>query len=1103
VRIGLLGTLQVQDDAGNPVRIGGHRVRSLLILLALDPGRVVSSASLIARLWPEDEPGDAANALQTIVSRLRSALRPTGVIESHPVGYRLVIDPRSVDVAEFEELAREGSAALAAGDPAAAAGMLREALAIWRGPALADAADADFATGPAAHLEELRLAALQDRIEADLALGESPVGELRSLVAASPLAERSRALLMRALVTAGRQADALAVYTEARMLLSDQLGVDPSPDLEQAYLAVLRQDFPKRAVATPQAAPPRPAVLRPPVVRKPRASFVGREADLRGVREQLGEHRLVTLTGPGGIGKTRLAAEVAGALEGTPVHTVELARVTSGTDVPFAVLDAVSGRERSIARRTPDPAARLDPLDRLGATLADRDAVIILDNCEHLVDATAEVADRMLAECPRVRILATSREPLRITGEALWPVAPLPEDAAVRLLTDRAAAVAPGFRVDSANADAVGRICRALDGMPLAIELAAAWLRVLSPAQLAERLDDRFALLTGGSRSAMARHQTLRAVVDWSWESLSKPERILARRLSVFPGGVTLETAEGACADTVFTGNTGLPARDVLAALSGLVDKSILMAGEGRYRMLETVRAYGQERLAEASEDEQVKSEFIRYYLDLAETADPLLRTAEQPRWLRELDAELGNLYGAIRLTIGREDSATALRFVRALGWYWMIRETGEAQALAREVLRLPAPADEGSQLMTEARVSCVLTAAGKSWDVDAVRPDLVGALQQLAERFPAPAELHPMAAFGEPMLALHDQDPGRALAAFESYEASAGPWDRAAMTLMRSQICAMMGRQTEAEELIVAANDVVRSLGDEWLLAAGLTMVADFAGLRGDHETSIAALGEAAEVCDHFGAAIDRGHFEGKLAALQIRLGDLDAAHEHLDRAGDLARKHPDSGVWLEFVRAELAWAAGDMEEATRRCEAILAELGTKNSVWWQSFRATVGARFAMVALRTGDRARAKELLAEALHCASTWVEQPALATVIDTIAVLAVEEDPVLAATLLGAGHTIRGCFDESSLDAPAVRATAKRALTADAFDAAYQRGRDLPYDEAVALAGSVTAPPTIATSPPPAPSPPPSRRSMTHRQSSMRVDESSTVLGRGAGG
>ncbi|MBV9208854.1 MAG: AAA family ATPase, partial [Actinobacteria bacterium] len=577
LRIGLLGPLQVRDETGRLVHIGGRQLRILLILLALNAGRVVPAGSLAEQIWPDDPPGHPGNALQTLVSRLRAGLREAGaaeVIESHPAGYRLAVPPDAVDTIAFEALAAAGRRVLADGDAATAARILRDALATWRGQPLTDAAGSGFADVAAAKLTELRSSVLADRIEADLALGEgaSLVGELRELLSADPLAERPRGLLMRALYAAGRQAEALAVYREGRELLANQLGVDPSAQLEQVYLGILRggqglggrpaRDGFDDAERAKVQAPGHPATARPRAaphrMPNPLTSFVGRDEEVSQVLKCLRAARLVTLTGPGGVGKTRLATEASRQLD-APAWFVPLAPVTDPAEVAHAVLDALGVRDPVIARRAGERGA--SPLDRLSAALGDRDQVVVLDNCEHVIEAAAALADRVLASCPRMRILATSTQPLRIDGETLYPVPSLPvppappADArgapgaadpsdlrlaasygsygAVRLLRDRAVAVRPDFELNEANADAVAWICRSLDGMPLAIELAAVWLRTLTPAQLAERLDDRFALLTGGSRTALPRHRTLRAVVDWSWDLLSAAEQALARRLAV------------------------------------------------------------------------------------------------------------------------------------------------------------------------------------------------------------------------------------------------------------------------------------------------------------------------------------------------------------------------------------------------------------------------------------------------------------------------------------------------------------------------------------------------------------------------------------------
>ncbi|HZZ55344.1 MAG TPA: BTAD domain-containing putative transcriptional regulator, partial [Trebonia sp.] len=1120
---GVLGPLAVTDAAGRPVRVGGQRVRALLAVLALAAGRPVPAHALIERLWPEpdDRPVDAVNALQSLVSRLRAALRQGGVaesvLESSPAGYRLAVRPEAVDAAVFEAAARAGGRALAAGDPATAARLLREALGTWRGPALADVAGEEFAAAPAARLEELRSAAVLDRIEADLALGEAVAvtGELRELTAADPLAERPRALLMRALAAAGRQADALAVYAEGRELLADRLGVDPSPRLAQAHLAVLRQEIPLAVPAGtaahghPERTPPSPGPSvavpggqRPFAAQRPPTSFIGRDDDVAGVLKKLAEERLVTLTGPGGVGKTRLATEVAARLAGPaalagpapltgPAALAGLAPISDPSEVPYAVLDALGLRERVIARHGADQ-AHADPADRLCAALGDRQAVLILDNCEHLVEAAASLADRLLTDCPRTRIIATSREPLRIPGETLWVVAPLPVPpvsgmagaesapaipeistyAAVRLFCDRAAAVLPGFALDDGNVPAVMRICQALDGMPLAVELAAPWLRTLPPAQLAERLDDRFALLTGGSRTALPRHQTLRAVIDWSWNLLSEPERVLARRLAVFPGGATLAAAEQVCPGGPGAGGAGLARGDVLPALSGLVAKSILSAADGagergpRYRMLETVRAYGLERLAEAGEETAVRDAMAAYYLDFAETADPLLRTGQQRTWHRALTAEQDNINAALRWAIARRDAATALRFVRALGFYWTQRGRGEGDALAREVFALEPPGD--SLLMTEARVACAVMTVSATLNLTEVREPLAAAIESLTRFADAGQPIHPMAAAAVPLVAMFDRDTDTAIAAIDRYaKSSDDPWMRATGRMYRSTYAANAGRLDGAEADCAAALEQFRAIGDPWGIAVCLYQMAEFAALRADHARAVAALAEAEQIGLEIDAWGDRAYIIGSLAVARARAGDVDGARADLGRAerAAAARSQDNADEWLILSAAEVEWRAGDLAAAARRCEAALAGVAKrdKDTAWWVAVRAQSQARLAMITLEVGgDAGRCRDLLAEALPAAAGWVENPPLAAVIDSVAAAVVERDGAAeaAAALLGAAHTVRGAFDESSPVAPRVRKTARRALGDAAFDGAYSRGRELDREAALELAGRALA-------------------------------------------
>ncbi|HUR04563.1 MAG TPA: BTAD domain-containing putative transcriptional regulator, partial [Nonomuraea sp.] len=468
----MLGPLEVRADDGSPVQVAGARLRTLLIALALQPDRVVPMTRLIDAIWGHHPPAGAVNAVQALVSRLRRVL-PQARIEPHPAGYRLALDPDAVDVTRFQHLAAAGHSTLAH-DPATAARTLREALDLWRGPALLDVADTDFFQAPLTHLSHLRLTATEDRIEADLQLGRAGelTTELTALTAEHPLREPLTAALMRALVAAGRPAEALTAYERTRQALAETLGTDPSPQLSALHTAVLRGQM--------NTTPPQrhdTGATPPTNLRAPLTSFVGRDHEVTQISELISRHRLTTLIGPGGSGKTRLATETARTLLHQPtggIWLADLAPTSDATDLPQTILTALGIRGHASAG---------EPIDRLTAALRTRDALLVLDNCEHLIGPAATLTDHLLGTCPHLRILATSREPLAITGEALWPVEPLtlpPEDAdlttamssaAVQLLSDRAGTARPGFAVTEHTTPDVIRICRALDGIPLAIEL--------------------------------------------------------------------------------------------------------------------------------------------------------------------------------------------------------------------------------------------------------------------------------------------------------------------------------------------------------------------------------------------------------------------------------------------------------------------------------------------------------------------------------------------------------------------------------------------------------------------------------------------------------
>ncbi|MGW6983183.1 BTAD domain-containing putative transcriptional regulator [Streptomyces sp. NPDC054932] len=1069
MRISMLGALDVRGEDGSGVGVGGTRLRALLILLALEPGRVVGSELLIDGIWQDEPPAGATNALQALVSRLRRAL-PGVDVESHPAGYRLAVGPDAVDVVRFERLASAGRRALA-GDPGTAARLLREALELWRGPALLDVAASPFFRAPVTRLSELRMTVLEDRIEADLRVGRGRelTGELTSLVAEHPLRERLVGALMRALVAAGRPAEALTVYGNAREALAEELGTDPSPELSALHTAVLRGEVEVPAGPPPAAAPapaarPAPAP-EPPVrgaspatnLRAPLASFVGRDEDLDQVGALLGTFRLTTLIGPGGAGKTRLALQSARPLLARfpdGVWLVELAPLGAQGDVPSAVLNALALRDQA------PPAG--DPLDRLAAALRTRTALLVLDNCEHLIGAAAATADRLLGECPGLRILATSREPLGLTGEALWTVRPLalpPPDAdaaqamsyaSVRLLNDRASAARSGFCVTEETVPAVTRICRALDGMPLAIELAAARLRTMSAEQLATRLDDRFRLLTGGARTAPLQHRTLRAVVDWSWELLTEAERALLRRLAAFPGGATVEAAEEVCA------GGPVEAYDVLDLITSLADKSLLVtAGDGRYRMLETIRAYGLEKLDGAGERETVRRAHAAYFTALARAADPYLRRAEQREWLGRIGAEHDNLAAALRGAMAAGDARAAVRLVAAAGWYWWLGgHKAEGAELAAQALALPVPdgaepdgaepdgaqpGDTGpgdSESDDEARaVACALAVlfATAGLGDDRRTEELLRQGVLLAGRT---GSRHPVVRFLEPLerLLRSAGEGGAAPAdAWAGLLADEDPWVRAQARLEEAKtLLGAGGPPARAEASIEAALADFRGLGERWGISFALTLLADLVARRGDHRAAIGHYEEAVAVIGELGVVEDRLYAWVRQAQLYGLAGDPAGSAAAMERAERhaVAAGWPEALAMMAHGKADLARWSG--EPALARAELARAREAVREVAVHPVFEVVVLDSLGHLDAADGELAAARAHRTEALELAAAAGHAPTLAQVLVGVADQAVRlERPQEAARLLGAAVAVRGGPDHSRADAARVEGAARAAL------------------------------------------------------------------------
>jgi predicted ATPase/DNA-binding SARP family transcriptional activator len=643
----VLGPLEAERD-GAPITIGAPKERALLVYLLLNDGDVAPVDRLVDALWVGEPPFSAAKLVQLYVSHLRNKLGREA-IETVPSGYRMQISPLALDCVRFEQLLREGRAAQAAENAQLAVAILSRALALWRGPALVDVSYDAFATAEAARLDELRLDCFEARLAGLLALGENDDGltEAARLSAEYPHRERLRGLHMIALYRAGRQVEALDVFRQARNSLIDELGLEPGVDLRAVEQAILRQD---------------PALAHQPVQQEnvtlmiPTAltSLVGREGDLRDLRDVVHrtDIRLVTLVGAGGSGKTRLALALASESQPFFANGVTIVELSALRE-PALVLPAIAQALR-VAEQPSEPLEQT-----LAAWAADRELLLVVDNFEQVAEAGPELL-RLIEASPRLTVVATSRRVLHLSGEHVFPVEPLAEEDAADLFVARAGALNPRLPLDADDPD-IRAICRRLDGLPLAIELAASRTHTLSPHRLLERLGERLTLLTGGPHDLPARQQTLRDTLNWSAELLSSGERDMLARLSVFPSDASLEAA------TDVTGGD-------LNTLEGLVWNSMVqrvaVTDDPRFRMLETVREYALELLA--GDRRRVADRHARYFLQLAEAAD--LRGPEQGHWLNVLDDEQDNLRAALDHAHLSDDAETELRIVAALWRFWWLR---------------------------------------------------------------------------------------------------------------------------------------------------------------------------------------------------------------------------------------------------------------------------------------------------------------------------------------------------------------------------------------------------------------------------------------------
>ncbi len=915
MRFGVLGPIAAWTDDGRPVPVQGAKVRALLADLVVHVGHPVPADRLVDDLWG-DSPASTnpAGLLSSKVSQLRRALDAAepgarALVVSPPPGYTLAVAPGAVDAGEFTALVDE---AAATGDPGRGATLLERALALWRGPAYGEFADLSFARGAVSLLDERRLSAHEALARARLSLGEYArvADELTPLVDAHPWREELRLAHVRALYRAGRQPDALASFENYRAHLLDELGIDPSPAAAALQHAVLVQDpaldapppadsGPGGAVTAPSA---RPARRPPSNLPGRRSSLIGRDDDLAALVEAVGSANLVTLVGPGGVGKTTLALEAARhvadqRLDGAwfvDLAGVDRGRASATADV---VADAVTAT--LAIRQVTDSPPPAPSVARLGAALRGHEALLILDNCEHVVDAAAAVADRVLREAPGVTLVATSREPLGVPGEVVQAVSPLavpdPRDQrrpevvaqaeAVRLFVARARAAGAATEVEAWTAPLIGTLCRRLDGLPLAIELAATRVPALGLSEVVARLGDRFRLLGAGRRGGPERHRTLEAMLDWSWDLLDDDEQRVLRRLALHAGGSTLAAAaavgdlrgtlpgapqDGDAEGVDPTGDPGDPA-DVLGRL---VERSLVVADHGpagmRYRLLESVGAYAAGRLAEAGEREAGRRRHLAWYLDLAEEADALLSGPEQATWLPVLDVESANMDAALDTAVDLGLAHEAHRLVAALGRYWILR--GRTAGAARAVDRALALAPR-TPSAAHARAACLQQAAALT----------------LGDTVDHAARAH------------------TALAHFDGLDA---PVLRGRAAMVLGSAMTDVGLAADGESLLHEAARVAVAAGDRWGEAAALLGLALPAHMHGDPDRlrGLASRSEAlfTDLGDSWGR-LAAGEWLGALAELE---GELDTAEKLLTAGLDEAER---LGLWRHVASrlGLLGWIA------------------------------------------------------------------------------------------------------------------------------------------------------------------------------------------------
>lgn len=886
----ILGPLEV-FDRGRPLPLGGPKQRALLAILLTQASQVVATDRLIDLIWPDEPPATANHSLQVYVSQLRKVLEPEhragapySVLISRSPGYLVSIRTEDLDLGRFQRLIDEGKQSMSEGSYDVAGAKFRDALGLWRGPALADFGAQAFALSEISKLTEMRLCAVEDRIEADLALGRHAdlTGELEALVAQHPLRERLRGQMMLALYRSGRQAEASLVYRQTRELLVDQLGMEPGGDLQQLLKRILNQDpvLDVKALGT--------TIRRGSKLPRFPNALVGRKREIDQLAHRLESSSMVTLTGAGGMGKTRLAVELGARLSNRyrdGVVFVDLAPLIDESLIAGTIAWALALHDDGVR----------NPMDVIVAYLTGRSLLLLLDNCEHLLPTAAAAAAEMLSQCQGLTILATSREALGVKGETIWEVPPLrsrsngsdlgevdlDDGDAVELFRVRADAANPKSLIwsDAAVVDAT-RICDRLDGSPLAIELAAARLRVMPLSDLVAALDERFALVTTSTRAATPRHQSLEATVDWSYQLLSSSEQLLFQRLAVFSGGFTPDAAAEVSADE------HLPRPDVVPTLFRLVEKSLIRLGAtirgARYTMLQTIREYSLNKLQTSLGAADLHMRHAVYFSRMASPTEATVRSPQQIEWLAQLEEEHDNFRTAIEWALENEP-LLALEIASSLDEFWTRRHIGEGRTWVTRAMEAAKPTGE-------LRARAAEVAGHLAW----LTGDQESAFALIGEAGES------WTALGNVPRAGHAMD-----------RLGAGHYASGAIELGFEQ----MNRAVE----------MLRPAGDKWRLVSALNNLGYNLALNGDPTTAKPLLDEALQLarqCDDPHAV---SSVLDSLAEVEMSLGRFNEARALWQECFAIAMRLDDKRqtAYLLEARARLALFEGDPELCIRLASA------------------------------------------------------------------------------------------------------------------------------------------------------------------------------------